>query len=192
MNVHAEEWVDAYIDNAMSPHQRAAAEAHLSGCAACRELVAERLALSTLLQEAPPVVPAKSERQFVGEIELQLERNPVRPTSRARWAWLAIPAALILLWSYVQAVGLVSLLLGFLPGLGGSPFGGLVQPVQPPVGTNAIAWLLGLLGAFEPFDWNELTSLIGLLVVGLLYAGWMSIWWVHHRGGPAWNSSEKD
>jgi len=192
MNVHAENWADAYVDNAMSPYQRAAAEAHLSGCTACRELIAERLALSALLQEAPPVIPVKSERQFVGEIALQLERHPIHPASRARWAWLAVPAVLLILWSFVEAVGLASTLSSLLPGSAGPLFGRLIQPVQPVVGMTGITWLLGIFGGFEPFDWNELTTLIGLLIVGLMYAGWMSLWWAHHRGGPAWNMLERD
>jgi hypothetical protein len=189
MNGHAESWIDRYLDGELAPHEAVEVERHLAGCAACRQLVSERRDLSVLLLEAPSALPRKSERQFVGEIELQLDRHAPRrvnrPADRPHWGWLAAPAALVLAWCFIIAVGLVSVALSFFPDVTRLLLGPLGAPAQP---ASALAQIFGLLDWFAflgTVDWSELTGLIALLVVGLLYAGWLAFWWSHHRNSAA-------
>lgn len=134
-------------------------------------------------------MPRKSERQFVGEVELQLDRyaprTAGRPANRPHWGWLAAPAALVLAWCFVIAVGLVSVALSFFPGVTRLMLVSLGASSQP---ASTLTGLFGLLDGFTflgTVDWSELTGLIALLVVGLLYAGWLAFWWSHHRDSAA-------
>jgi hypothetical protein len=190
MNGHAESWIDRYLDGELAPHETVEVERHLAGCEDCRQLVTERRDLSALLHaEAPALILRKSERQFVGEIELQLDRRAPRtagrPSNRPHWGWLAAPAALVLAWCFVIAVGLVSVALSFFPDVTRVLLGSLGAPAQP---ASVLAGFFGLfdwIGFLGTIDWNELTGLIALLVVGLLYAGWLAFWWSQHRDSAA-------
>jgi anti-sigma factor RsiW len=189
MNGHVESWIDRYLDGELAPHEAREVERHLAGCADCQQLAAERQDLSALLLEASPVSPRKSERQFVGEIELQLDRHAPRrlsrPTDRPHWSWLAAPAVLVLAWCFVIAVGVVSVALSFFPGVTGLLLGPLGAPAQP---ASALTGLFGLLDGFAflgTVDWNVLTGLIAILVLGLLYAGWLAFWWSQNHSSSA-------
>ena len=52
MNCQSEQ-IHAYYDNELSPGDRAAVEAHLNDCAACRELLADLRNVSQLVAAAP-------------------------------------------------------------------------------------------------------------------------------------------
>jgi anti-sigma factor RsiW len=190
MNGHVESWIDRYLDGELAPHEALAVERHLESCAACRQLADERKALSALLlDEAPAVTLRKSERQFVGEIELQLDRHSPRrvnrPANRPHWGWLAAPVSLVLAWCFVVAVGLGSLALSFFPNVTGLLFGSLGAPAQP---ASALTAFFGFLDGFAflgTVDWNVLTGLIALLVVGLLFAGWLAFWWSQNHSSSA-------
>jgi anti-sigma factor RsiW len=80
-----------YVDDAIPAAERAAVEAHVTTCAACRELVAGlrsvAAAASTLKPEEPP-------QAVWPRIERELRQR--RAGARAWWPWLAAAAALVL------------------------------------------------------------------------------------------------
>jgi anti-sigma factor RsiW len=70
------ERVTAYVDGALDPAQRGDIEAHLGGCAACREQEGSERALRSRLQALPPVEPRPG---FEGRLRRRLRRrSPLR------------------------------------------------------------------------------------------------------------------
>jgi anti-sigma-K factor RskA len=95
-------WIPAYALGATDPDESQAVEAHLPGCAACRELLAEyrRLGEDLLYAVPPRAVPAGAAERF--RRRLEPSRPAERPPSlwarlRARPAAIALVAALVLL-----------------------------------------------------------------------------------------------
>ena len=71
-----------YLDEALSPGQVQAVEAHLADCAECREEVE---ALSTILTEAKRLPKAiEPERDLWPDIDAQLDVTPLR--ERTLWS----------------------------------------------------------------------------------------------------------
>jgi predicted anti-sigma-YlaC factor YlaD len=123
MSLHTQEWLGAYLDGELSPAQIRKTEAHLANCPECQRKLDELRSLSALLGEAPVATGLKSEEQFVAEVGLQLKRKAITsaqtfPMTRSRentpqspalhWSWLVIPLVLLLAWSFVQTVSVVS------------------------------------------------------------------------------------
>jgi len=65
--------LSAYLDDAVTPSERSAVDAHLSGCADCRTRLAELRATSTLIRALPELRPSRR----------------LAPRIAARPAWLA-------------------------------------------------------------------------------------------------------
>lgn len=108
------ELLDAYCDPAaggLAPAARASAELHLAHCTACREAVAERWGMLTLLRALPQVAPRRS---FVLTPELiegaggKVGRDDRRRVGAGRLAWV---------WPVRWASALVTLLLVITIGL---------------------------------------------------------------------------
>jgi anti-sigma factor RsiW len=204
MNGHADLWIDAYIDGELNPAQTRQVEAHLQGCPGCQALLEERRSLISLLQEVPPAGGLKPERQFVSEVNLRLAREQdeapeAKRAFRLKVAWVAAPAALLLAWAFVQTVGLLSILVELIPGVGpvlsqqataiqqsalapgwftrAAAGLGLSLPVVPP----AVTELLQDVGRYFVFDWNILTGLAVLAVIGGLSAAWLAGWWAMQK-----------
>ena len=70
MNDHPELQLSAYLDEALSPAERAAVSAHLDGCAVCRRRLEDLRATSRLIAALPTLVPTRS-------LVPHLERAPV-------------------------------------------------------------------------------------------------------------------
>ncbi len=70
MNEHPELQLSAYLDEALSPAERAAVAAHLDGCAVCRRRVADLRVTSRLVAALPALVPTRS-------LVPRLQRAPV-------------------------------------------------------------------------------------------------------------------
>lgn len=70
MNEHPELQLSAYLDEALSPSERAAVAAHLDGCASCQRRLAELRAISRLLAALPSLAPTRS-------LVPRVERAPV-------------------------------------------------------------------------------------------------------------------
>lgn len=89
---HATEELTAYLDGALSPRERAAVEAHLEACEACRaarDRLADALAALARLPAGPAPSPAFEQRFFA---RLAAERaGPERPRLRdwLTWRWAA-------------------------------------------------------------------------------------------------------
>jgi anti-sigma factor RsiW len=190
MNGHADLWIDAYLDGEMPASQQRHAEAPLAHCPACRELLAQRRSLSSLLQEASPVAALKPEKQFVSEVGLQLARQPsaILPRSKAlNLAWYLVPLTLLLVLAFTQVVFILSSALALIPGAQTALLGQTAAlsslPVTLPEAANT---LLGQAGLFDLAGWNWLTGPVIFFLIGLLYLGWLASWWarsqyaIHH------------
>ena len=80
-----------YVDDALPPAERAAVEAHVATCAACREIVA---GLRAVVAGASTLKPVEPPHAVWPRIERELRRS--RAGARAWWPWLAAAAALVL------------------------------------------------------------------------------------------------
>ena len=185
MNGHADRWIDAYLDGEMPTLQQRHAEAHLAHCPACRELLAQRHSLSSLLQEAPPAVGLKPEKQFVAEVGLQLARQPsvILPRGKAvNLAWYFVPLALLFILAFTQVVFILSSVLALIPGaqtvLLGQTAALSSLPVSLPDAANT---LLGQAGVFDLAGWSWLTGPVIFFLIGLLYLGWLASWWARSQ-----------
>src|SRR4051794_17471390 len=90
------EQITDYIDEALSPDQRAAVERHLSQCVECRRLIDDfreirRVAGSLDLREPPARAWARLERAIAVERQ-SVEAQPTHARSSIR-QWLAFTAA---------------------------------------------------------------------------------------------------
>jgi anti-sigma factor RsiW len=63
MSLHAQDWLDAYLDGELSPTELARAEQHLSVCAECRALLAQRRECSACCKM--PRRPSGAQRKAV-------------------------------------------------------------------------------------------------------------------------------
>ena len=184
-----DEWLTAYHDGELDPARRRQVEAHLPGCAACRQSLAELGALRlALAADALPSAAAGAEEVWP-RVQPQL---PPRPAARALPAPLG-PRPVVLRWLpgigllllngavQVLGVGLTLLLLG-AGALAQAPAwaAGLVQLVS--------ATTLGWLGWLVPADWGG-WLLIGFWLVlsvelAVLYLAWLGYELRHGPGAP--------
>ncbi len=83
-----------FVLDALSVEERAAFEAHLAECAACRgDVQAFREVTGLLAHAAPAVAPPATLRDRILREARQV--RPIRRPGGARWAWLAAAAALV-------------------------------------------------------------------------------------------------
>lgn len=76
-----------YVDDALSPAERATADLHLKDCAACRELVEDARAAVALMQRAADVEPPPA---LVNRILFELRNEAKGPELKTKGAgWLA-------------------------------------------------------------------------------------------------------
>jgi anti-sigma factor RsiW len=184
MNGHLDAWLDLYIDDELPSSQKKQAEAHLETCLQCRNLVAERRALSALLVEMPPASGLKPVDQFAAEVALRLERRqPQPPVNRPalRLVWQLVPMLLIMVWGFLQAVFLADGLVGIIPGAQqalSQPLALATSLLVPGLTVSQTAGdILSTSGIFSIVDWNWVTGIIALLLVGITYICWLASWW---------------
>jgi anti-sigma factor RsiW len=84
--------LDDYVDDVLSPSERAAVEAHLAACDGCRELVAGLRSVVAAVSTLKPVEPP---RAAWSRIE-QTIRGQRRVTRGPLWPWLAAAAVLVM------------------------------------------------------------------------------------------------
>jgi anti-sigma factor RsiW len=185
MNGHIDRWLEPYLDGELTLSQKQQVESHLARCSDCRERLSQAQSLSSLLREAPPATELKTERQFVAEIGLQLDRRPDRgphPLPIGQLAWLLIPVGSCLIFVFFQTQFVMGLLIQFVPGLKEITLSQTAfLPVLPFSLPGPVSGLVALIGIFNLFDWNWLTSLIGLGCISLLYLGWLASWWARNQ-----------
>ena len=100
MNHLSDEQLSALLDDALPAGERAACDAHLAGCDACRARLAELSALEESLGKALTHDPG--ERYFADFAERVAQRiaagesAPAKAPRRSPWAWLTAPRGLAL------------------------------------------------------------------------------------------------
>lgn len=98
-----------YVDDALSPTQKAEAQAHLGECSKCRELIQDEWligqVLSGRLREAIENVTldAQAQRRMADAVLKQLENapEPTKTFASPSWIRFAIPAAALVLISAI-------------------------------------------------------------------------------------------
>jgi len=96
MNDHPELQLSAYLDEALSPAERAAVTAHLDGCSFCRAHLADLRATSRLVAALPALLPTRSLVPRLGRAPVWL--RPVRllgAMGSGLFAFLFIASAVI-------------------------------------------------------------------------------------------------
>lgn len=189
MNDHVETWLDPYLDGELNRLQQGRVDKHLAQCPECRKLLAQRRALTNLLQEMAPASELKPVDQFVNEVNLRLVRRS-RAAQRQislSLGWQFIPVVLLLAWAFVLTLSIMSNLLLIIPEAeqivqqsGSSIIS--ISRLSTLLGSYPLDLTLGALkqiGIFRALDWNLITSLIALASIGLLYLGWLAGWWAH-------------
>ncbi len=195
MNGHIERWLDAYVDNELEARLRSQVETHLTGCLDCQALLAQRRALSTLLQQEPAAQGLKPEKRFAADVGLLLASRPSQPSLKQelrQWlsnetarnlGWLAVPIGLLLAGIFIQTAAGLSSVLALIPG----PHQEIMRQIttlQPvPVLANPQLWsgMLSGLGWFDLLQWDWLGELLALGAISLLYLAWLAGWLVHNQ-----------
>ncbi len=178
--------MDAYLDGELPGPQARQLQAHLDHCPACRALIDERARLAALLRAAPAAQPRKSAARFVDEVRMQMRPRVAQAALPApaalRLAWVGVPVMLALAWVFVQSTLWVGALVGLIPGAGQALLGGASASARLPLDLPPAAGrLLGFALPLELFNWSFLTALVLLLIIGLLYIGWLAGWWARAR-----------
>lgn len=192
MSLHAQDWLDAYLDGELSPTELARAEQHLAVCAECRALLAQRRKLLSLLQDAPQAQLVRSEKQFIAEISLQMERRPLpEEKKRTAWFWWAIPLGLLLAGGFVIAIQAASLVLNVFPSWQQELTGVAGAAPAIPLVSGELRALVSWLGIVPVMNWDTLTSIVILVLIALMYLGWLALWWTSQRSAPMTEKMER-
>ena len=186
--------ISAYLDGELHGLRGEKFEAHLETCAACQAELAQLRSLSALLSEVPPLTPRLSPQQFSARLAARLPARAA-PTARpvsspwqklARYAWQAIPLAVIAGWALLQTASMLGGLWGEVAGGAALPWLPLLAGVLP-----GRMHLLALFGAWE-FPLQAAAGLgagglllrmlssqfMLLLFITLLFWSWLASWWV--------------
>jgi hypothetical protein len=194
MSEHVRAWLETYHDGELRGRRLREVEAHLTGCAACREELAQLQALTALLRSSPAAIGLRPTERFVGQVGLRLPRRP----ERSGWeraletGWRLTPWGLLGAWAVLQTtfvvVGVTLTALDL--GLGGDLVAGLLSPSQGGFFLGELSGLSGAglndvggvalrtLGHGGPLGWSFALSLALLAAIGLLYWSWLASWWV--------------
>jgi len=116
-NGHVEELLIAHRRGELEEAERARVEAHLAGCAACRESLAAYAGLMGELERSAPPAPPIQWGAYRAELREKLERRTARPSAAWSAVWRPAPAL-------VAAGLLAALVYAGLPGGVREPAGG--------------------------------------------------------------------
>ena len=199
MTEHVTAWLGAYHDGQLRGRRLRQVEAHLAQCVTCRADLVRLRALAALLQESPAAGGLTPPERFVAQVGLRLPRRPERPAWQRvlETAWQLVPLGLLGAWAFVQAVFVVAgvVLVALRMGLGGDVTAGLLPASQPGLwltevfslsgaGLNDVGrMMLQLLSNGGPLGWGVTLNLVLLVVIGLLYWGWLASWWARRQHG---------
>ena len=188
------EHLNAYLDGELSGWRRERIEQHLAGCPDCQAELAALRRLSQALQEAaftPDFTPAE---RFAAQVMLRLPRQPAQPTGRktSDLGWWLAPAVILFAWAFVQAVFLLStgVWTAGQAGLLGETAAWLApKAAETGMLTGALQWLGVMPGGVtqqmasfsESIGWNMLLQVVLEGGLGLLYLGWLVIWWLRRQ-----------
>lgn len=87
--------VDALLDGELAIPEANEIQAHLAGCAQCRQFLAERQALSGSIRGSLPRLTASEDLRRKVQEKLHEAQRPVR-IRPAAWQWLAMAASLVI------------------------------------------------------------------------------------------------
>ena len=179
MSEHMLEWLPAYHDGELSENRRRQVEANLESCPSCRAELQDLQGLSVLLKTDPAPAHTPPER-FGAQVQLLLPRRtaPRRKLTGMPGWMLGAPLLLIVAWAFLQAALLVTAFAfaaaPLFPGFGSFLAGDSSLDIT---GTLFVL-SLGLLGG-----------------AGILWAGWMALWWTwkqNYHLDPIFNRLEKE
>lgn len=161
MNEHVNGWLTAYFDGQLGERRSQAVREHLKDCASCREKLAALDKLRQLLREHPEASDLLPAQQFASQVAMRLTRRPSRSGSQRtiRAVWGSIPAVLLAIWTFTQAMFILLSTSGFAANLG---LWGSQQAIMDP--SASVSVLLSYLG---------ISGLIGILLMS-----WVASWWI--------------
>jgi len=197
---HVTTWLGAYHDGELQARRLQQVEAHLARCAACRAELERLQALAVLLQASPAAQGLTPPERFVAQVGLRLPRRPERPAwqSALELGWRLVPLGLLGAWAVVQAVFTVAriALVALHTGAGGNLAAGVLPAAQQglwaelfslsAVGPSDVLWMIQRLASNGgPLGWATTLNLGALVVIGLLYWGWLATWWARRHHHPS-------
>ena len=194
MTEHVSEWLNAYLDGELSARQRERMDNHLSGCPACQAELAALRRLSQAVRQVPLPADILPAERFATRVMLRLPRQQNRPPrqSGTPLGWWLVPVTLMAAWAFTQAV------LWLSTGVSTAGQAGLLgeaaawlAPESGSTGmlTGAFHWLGVLPGGTagqvaalsESLGWGTLVQLFLEGGLGVLYIGWLIVWWLRRQ-----------
>lgn len=191
MSNHMHEWLNAYLDGELRGSRLQEAEAHLAECPACRAEFDSLAGISNFLHEVPEPEYMPAER-FASQVSLKLPQRQVRPIRNQAFeiGWWMVPVALLAAWIFINTSFFLSDLISVAGTLG------FVNSVSDWLifGSTAEAYWTATLGQFgvlsgesldlaaaaESVTRSALPQISLQVAIGLLYLGWIAVWWTRH------------
>ena len=185
MNQHIETLIDAYLDGELSEKQVRNVEAHIKDCPECLVQIEQHRNLSSMLKAVPGYSSKKSSEQFVSEVNLLLPRQQKKPKGTlTNLIWISIPLALLAAFVFVQALTLISGVFELFPGANNLFVNTFTAPT---FSFHLIPWLQTLIdgamiwfGVDWIFQWNLITYIFSMIIIGILYLLWLAGWFVRN------------
>jgi hypothetical protein len=197
MNEHVTEKLVAYQDGELGADALIEVESHLSRCGTCQVAFLEIQALSALLQVFPAAPGPTPPERFIAQVNMRLPREQLQPAWKRllEAGWRLVPVGLLGLWTFLQAVIVVSgiVMLTLQTGIGKDLLGGLFRlPVSAPglldglQITGASLSEMGLNFLRIVFDrgfigWGALIYILLTAMIALMYWGWLASWQIRKR-----------
>jgi anti-sigma factor RsiW len=206
MNGHQDQWLDAYLDGELTAAQQRQFETHLDACERCSEMLAQRRSLAALLQQAPAAEGLMPLERFMAEVGLRVaDQAQVKPSAwqvarlyfltdnALNLGWLAVPVVLLLASIFVRAVSALGTALAWVPGphqalLTQAPAAPWAAEIILPVAWSSVMSGLGL---FDLLNWNWITEVLVLGVIGILSLAWLAGWLIRTPGQALATSSSR-
>ena len=189
--------LNAYLDGELHGTRLQQMETHLASCEICQVELKELRRVSQLLQ-ATPLPEVRRVDRFVANLALNLPQQPISDPGKKQGflLWWLIPMGLVFDWFFVRAV----ILLGDIISLSGT--GGLLggvnalfnrsdlQPLWMTLlnvisgGQAANGQTVSLLNTLNGFASGFLSGFLWQAGIGLVYLGWLAVWWFRRRPQP--------
>lgn len=185
MNQHIETLIDAYLDGELSEKQVRNVESHIENCPECLVQIEKRQHLSSMLNAVPGYSSDKSSEQFTLEVNLLLPRQQKKPKNLlSNLIWISIPLVLLAAFVFIQAIAWISNIFALFPGadqlfvdsITGSNVGFHLIPWLQTLIDGAMIWF----GVDWIFQWNLITYIFSMIIIGILYLLWLAGWFVRN------------
>jgi anti-sigma factor RsiW len=165
MSEHVNGWLTAFFDGQLGERRAQKVHEHLAECASCRAELAALEKLRHLLSENPEASGLLPAQQFASQVAMRLTRRPSRSFSQKiiSVVWGSIPAVLLAIWAFTQAIFTLITFSGTVANLGLWGRGFVIADQSTAV--NALLLNLGVSG-----------------LVGILLMSWLASWWIRRQG----------